>query len=88
MHSGRVVAFGIFNDKEGTEDVVMVVEADTDDEDERNRIADDVRQKVTRTSDVALRNVQVVDAKWVLKTSSGKTSRAANRDKYVKEFGE
>lgn len=87
VHSGRVVAFGIFNDKEGTEDVVMVVEADTDDEDERNRIADDVRQKVTRTSDVALRNVQVVDAKWVLKTSSGKTSRAANRDKYVKEFG-
>ncbi len=86
VHSGRVVAFGIFNDKEGTEDVVMVVEADTDDEEERNRIADDVRQKVTRTSDVALRNVQVVDAKWVLKTSSGKTARAANRDKYLKEF--
>jgi len=86
VHSGRVVAFGIFNDKEGTEDVVMVVEADTEDEEERNRIADDVRQKVTRTSDVALRNVQVVDAKWVLKTSSGKTSRAANRDKYIKEF--
>jgi hypothetical protein len=43
---------------------------------------------VTRTSDVSLRNVKVVDAKWVLKTSSGKTARAANRDKYLKEFGE
>jgi fatty-acyl-CoA synthase len=38
---------------------------------------------VTRGSDVALRQVRVVDRGWLLKTSSGKIARAANRDKYL-----
>ena len=32
VHPGRVVAFGVFDDELGTEDVVVVAEADTDDE--------------------------------------------------------
>ena len=29
VHAGRVVAFGVFNAERGTEDVVLVAEADT-----------------------------------------------------------
>ncbi len=36
VHPGRVVAFGIFNEESGTEEVVIVSEVDVDDEDERN----------------------------------------------------
>jgi len=32
----------VFNEEEGTEDVVMVAEVDTDDPDERQRIADEI----------------------------------------------
>jgi acyl-CoA synthetase (AMP-forming)/AMP-acid ligase II len=85
VHPGRVVAFGVTNAAAGTEDVVMVAEADTPDADELQRIADAIRQHVTRGSDVALRQVYMVDARWLLKTSSGKTARAANRDKYLAE---
>jgi len=85
VHAGRVVAFGVFNDETGTEDVVMVAESDTDDEGERERIAEEIRQRVTRGSDVALRRVKVVGAKWMLKTSSGKPARLANREKYLAE---
>jgi len=85
VHPGRVVAFGVLNLAAGTEDVVVVAEADTADPDERQRIADEIRAAVTRGSDVALRNVRIVDARWLLKTSSGKTARAANRDKYLAE---
>ena len=88
VHPGRVVAFGVFNDEAGTEDVALVAEVDTDDAEERNRIADAIRQKVTRGSDVTLRIVHLVGPRWVLKTSSGKTARAANREKYLAELKE
>ncbi|MCL5275311.1 MAG: AMP-binding protein, partial [Chloroflexi bacterium] len=85
VHPGRVVAFGVVNPDAGTEDVVMVAEVDATDPDERQRIGDAIRQHVTRSSDVALRQVRIVEPRWLLKTSSGKTARAANRDKYLAE---
>ncbi len=85
VHPGRVVAFGVFSEEAGTEDVVVVAEADTEDSGQRQRIANEIRQKVTRGSDVALRFVRIVDPHWLLKTSSGKVARAANREKYLNE---
>ena len=86
VHSGRVVAFGIFNPELGTEEVVIVAEADDTQPESRRRIADQVRQRVTKDSAIALRYVQIVDPKWILKTSSGKIARRANRDKYVAQY--
>jgi len=85
VHAGRVSAFGIFNEEEGTEDVVIVAEVDTKDDNERSQIADGIRQVITRGSAIALRQVHIVDLKWLVKTSSGKNARLANRDKYLKE---
>ena len=86
VHAGRSVAFGIFNEEAGTEDVVMVAEADTEDPKEQERIADLIRLHVTQRSAVALRHVRVVGPHWILKTSSGKTARRANREKFLKEW--
>jgi len=86
VHPGRVVAFGIYNEAAGTEEVVIVAEADETDEDTRYEIADAIRQSVTRGSAIALRHAHIVDAGWILKTSSGKTARLANREKYLKEL--
>ena len=52
---------------------------------ERFQIADGIRQVITRGSAIALRHVHIVDLKWLVKTSSGKNARLANRDKYLKE---
>ncbi|MCB2210245.1 AMP-binding protein [bacterium] len=87
VHPGRAVAFGIFSRKMGTEQVVIVAEVDSDEEDERKQIANDIRKTVTQESAVALRHVHVVDEGWIIKTSSGKTARLANRDKFIKETG-
>ena len=86
VHAGRVVAFGVFNEKAGTEDVVVVAEVDTDVQTERDQIADSIRQTVTRGSAVALRYVHLVGRHWLIKTSSGKTARSANREKFLKEM--
>ena len=87
VHAGRVSAFGIYNEETGTEDVVIVAEVDERDEDTRQRIADQIRQHITRNSAIALRHVHLVDRHWMVKTSSGKTARLANKEKYLKEMG-
>lgn len=86
VHPGRVVAFGVFNAEAGTEDVALVAEVDLEDEGDRERVAEEIRQRVTRGSAVALRQVLVVGSKWIIKTSSGKIARPANREKYLAEI--
>lgn len=86
VHAGRSVAFGLFNEEQGTEDVVIIAEVDSDDPAEQQRVADAIRAHVTKNSAIALRHVKVVDPKWIVKTSSGKTARSANKEKFFKEL--
>ncbi len=86
VHPGRVVAFGVFNEAAGTEEVVIVAEVDDLQPDIRQVIADKLRQHITRSSDIALRYAHIVERGWLLKTSSGKIARAANRDKFIAEI--
>jgi fatty-acyl-CoA synthase len=88
VHAGRSVAFGMFDEAQGTEEVVIIAEGDSDDRDEQQKLADAIRLHVTKNSAVALRHVRVVGPKWILKTSSGKTARAANKEKFLKELEE
>lgn len=85
VHPGRAVAFGIFSQRMGTEQVVIVAEVDTSNPDEKQQIANDIRQAVTQGTAVALRHVHLVEENWIIKTSSGKTARLANREKFIKE---
>jgi acyl-CoA synthetase (AMP-forming)/AMP-acid ligase II len=86
VHPGRVVVFGVFDEKSGTEEVVLVAEVEIEDEKEHFPIADNIRMHVTKNSAVALRHVQIVGPKWILKTSSGKPARMANKEKFLKEI--
>jgi len=86
VHAGRSVAFGMFDEEQGTEDVVIIAEVDSEDPDEQQKMADAIRLHVTKNSAIALRYVKVVDPKWILKTSSGKTARSANKEKFLAEL--
>lgn len=94
VHPGRVAAFGIYNEALGTEEVALVAEIDAppdphDPESEaaRARIEDAIRLKVNQSTAVSLRHVRLVGPHWLVKTSSGKTARGANREKFLKELG-
>jgi acyl-CoA synthetase (AMP-forming)/AMP-acid ligase II len=82
IHPGRIAAFGVYNDRTGTEDVVVVAEVDPDTAGEVELIEREIRRRVTRGSDVTLREIQLVERNWLIKTSSGKVARAANREKF------
>jgi acyl-CoA synthetase (AMP-forming)/AMP-acid ligase II len=88
VHAGRSVVFGMFNETQGTEEVVIIAEADSENPDEQQKIADAIRLYVAKNSAIVLRYVKVVGPKWILKTSSGKTARSANKEKFLRELEE
>ncbi|HZY40678.1 MAG TPA: AMP-binding protein, partial [Anaerolineae bacterium] len=85
VHAGRAVAFGVFDEREGTELIGVVAEVDTTDPIEHKRIAQAIRQVAVRHSQITISYVHLVDDHWLIKTSSGKIARAANRDKWLAE---
>ncbi|MEW5869580.1 MAG: AMP-binding protein [Chloroflexota bacterium] len=100
IHAGRVAALGIYNQDLGTEEVVIVAEVDGlaeekfdfskksnfSDSAEQQSIAQAVRDAITRNSAIAVRHVHLVAPGWLIKTSSGKVARPANREKYLAEM--
>src|SRR6266511_1183535 len=40
VHAGRSVAFGLFDETQGTEEVVIIAEVDSEDEEQHQKIAD------------------------------------------------
>ncbi len=85
VHPGRTVAFGVLNDQLGTEDIAVICEVETEDDDEQAQIARDIRTRIAQTTDVMAHYVHLVSPMWLLKTSSGKIARSANREKFLKE---
>lgn len=83
VHAGRAVVFGVPDEREGTELIAVVAEVRTTDEDERRAIGRAIRQEVARQTMVSVSYVELVGPKWLIKTSSGKIARAANREKWL-----
>jgi acyl-CoA synthetase (AMP-forming)/AMP-acid ligase II len=87
VYPGRAVAFGVDNEALGTEDVAVVAELDEESQVDGREIAKRIKAAVAEGSDVTARYVQIVERGWLIKTSSGKNARGANKDKYLFEFG-
>ena len=86
VHPGRVVAFGWFDDRTGTEEVVIIAESAETDAAALATVADEIRSTVSRNSDVLVRLVKIVPPGSLIKTSSGKIARSANKERYVSQL--
>jgi len=85
VHPGRTVAFGVMNEALGTEDIAVICEVETEDPDELARITREIRTRIAQTTDTTAHYVHLVGPKWLLKTSSGKIARTANKEKFLKD---
>jgi acyl-CoA synthetase (AMP-forming)/AMP-acid ligase II len=85
VYPGRAVVFGVADEREGTELIGVVAEVTTDDAQERQHIAAQIRNTVAKQSMVTVTYVHLVGERWLIKTSSGKIARAANREKWLAE---
>lgn len=87
IYPGRAVAFGLFDERIGSEVIVMVAEMQPDlDGISPAQIERELRQQVVAQTEVTLADVRLVEDRWVIKTSSGKIGRADNRQKYLEQF--
>jgi fatty-acyl-CoA synthase len=91
VHAGRAVAFGVPDEREGTELIAVVAEmrdpALLDDLPARKSMEKAIRLEVVRQSETTLSYVKLVGPKWLIKTSSGKIARGENRKKWAAEKG-
>lgn len=87
VKAGRAVVFGVSDEREGTELLAAVVEVSSENGEERQDIKRAIRQEVTRQAMITLTYIHLVEPKWLIKTSSGKIARGANREKWMKETG-
>ncbi len=87
IHPGRAVAFGLFDERLGSETIVLVCELLSGEKArDPQEIERDLRQQIVQRTEVTLADVRLVDKRWLIKTSSGKIARADNREKYLSEF--
>lgn len=84
IHPGRAVAFGVMNERLGTEGIVMVCELlEIAAPHHISDIEQALRRQIVAQTEVTLADVRFVETRWIIKTSSGKLARSANRDKYL-----
>lgn len=83
---GRCVAFGVSNEKSGTEELIILAETKNKGERSLQKIQQKVFLAVAAGSEVVANDVLILPHMTLLKSSSGKIARAANREKYLKEY--
>jgi acyl-CoA synthetase (AMP-forming)/AMP-acid ligase II len=82
---GRVIAFGEEDEELGTEHVSVVAETNESEENFRKLKMDIIRAGMS--INVNIKTVYLVPSRWLIKSSAGKPSRKANRNRIInKEF--
>lgn len=80
---GRSVVFGVYSPRSGSEELVVVAEADTRDPVDPGSLRGAIMDRLSAEFGVVPAQVMVVDDRWLVKSTSGKISRDANRRKYL-----
>jgi len=79
---GRVIAFGEEDQKMGTEQVSVVAETKSETESEKNLIRMNIL-KSAMAIDVNIHKIYLVPPRWLIKSSAGKPSRKANKERLL-----
>ena len=84
VRPGRVAAFSEFDPVTQTEKVTILAEADASG-DPTIELMVRIRQRLLACFQMAQFSVYIVPAEWLIKSSSGKTARSANKQKWDRE---
>ena len=89
IHDGRAIAFGLYNEDRGTEDIIVA--AELEDEKEANdivKIEQAIRNAIVTELDVAPRAIFLKPPAWIVKSTAGKPARSTTREKLLGEHPE
>ncbi len=79
---GRVIAFGEDDPEMGSEQISVVAETNIADEEEQKKLKMEVI-KAGMAMDVSIRKIYFVPSRWLIKSSAGKPSRKANKERLL-----
>jgi len=79
---GRVISFGEEDEQMGTEQIAVVAETKAEDDKEKNTLRMDIL-KAGMAIDVNIHKVYLVPPRWLIKSSAGKPSRKANKERII-----
>jgi acyl-CoA synthetase (AMP-forming)/AMP-acid ligase II len=82
---GRAVAFGLVQEAMGTEEICVVVETELKEE----KALHSLKKAIVKAGvavDVTISKVLFVPPRWLIKSSAGKPSRKANRQRCIEQF--
>ncbi|WP_439599060.1 AMP-binding protein [Falsiroseomonas sp.] len=86
LRPGRAVAFGLDSEQTGSEALVIVAEHDPASGVAETACRAAISRTVAETFLVKPQDVRIVAERWLVKSTSGKISRAANRARYLDHF--
>lgn len=81
---GRVIAFGEDNPDLGTEEISVIAESKIDDETGQKAIRKKIIE-IGMSMDVTISHIYIVPPRWLIKSSAGKPSRKANKERILAE---
>lgn len=85
VYPGRVVAFGIYDEQIGTEEIVILAET-TEQKSKQLGIKLAIAKAVREQLECVANEIMLLPHMWLMKSSSGKISRPGNREKYLAEL--
>jgi acyl-CoA synthetase (AMP-forming)/AMP-acid ligase II len=87
VKKGRVVALGIESEQTGSENLVIVAERDGSAAASDGELRAAIARLIADAFLVHPYDVRIVEAPWIVKSTSGKISRRENRLRYLQAFG-
>jgi fatty-acyl-CoA synthase len=85
IQAGRASAFSTFDARVQTERIVIVAETTTSEDDDRRLLLQEIRQRLLAGFQIANFELHLVEPGWLVKSTSGKVARSANREKWLAE---
>jgi len=77
---GRVIAFGEDDEELGTEVIGVIAETNYETENDKKNLVQKIKQEALSV-DLNIKNVYLVPPRWLIKSSAGKPSRSANKER-------
>ena len=88
ISGGRVVAFGLPDEATGTEQLVVLAEAEISNKADPRMLALKMRNCIAQEFNCTPADTRIVPPRWLVKSTSGKPARSENRAKYIAQFRE
>ncbi|MGE3540338.1 MAG: AMP-binding protein [Candidatus Tectimicrobiota bacterium] len=84
---GRVVAFGLEDQRAGTEQICVIAETNVESDTQKKQLQLAIREAGMHI-DLTIARVYLVAPRWLIKSSAGKPSRQANRERALASFSQ